>query len=28
MKDHWNEDIEKWFAEGFETPRIVLIKGG
>ncbi|MDR5806984.1 pyridoxamine 5'-phosphate oxidase family protein [Caballeronia sp. LZ019] len=26
MKDHWNEDIEKWFAEGFETPGIVLIR--
>ncbi|WP_284506690.1 pyridoxamine 5'-phosphate oxidase family protein [Caballeronia sp. GAWG1-5s-s] len=26
MKSHWNEDIEKWFAEGFQTPGIVLIK--
>ena len=26
MKDHWNEDIEKWFSKGFETPGIVLVK--
>jgi general stress protein 26 len=26
MKDHWNEDIDKWFSDGLNTPGIVLIK--
>ncbi|MDR5816021.1 MULTISPECIES: pyridoxamine 5'-phosphate oxidase family protein [unclassified Caballeronia] len=26
MKEHWNEDIAKWFSDGFATPGIVLIK--
>jgi general stress protein 26 len=26
LKDHWNSDLERWFADGAETPGLVLIK--
>ena len=24
--DHWNPDLDKWFAEGIDTPDLVMIK--
>lgn len=26
FKEHWSEDIDKWFENGIDTPGIVLIK--
>jgi general stress protein 26 len=26
FKQHWNSDLDKWFADGVDTPGIVLIK--
>ena len=25
MEDHWQQDLEKWFEDGIETPGIVMI---
>jgi general stress protein 26 len=25
FQDHWNKDLEKWFAQGVDTPGLVLV---
>lgn len=26
LEEHWNKDLERWFADGVDTPGLVLIK--
>ena len=26
FEQHWNKDLERWFADGVDTPRLTLIK--